>query len=337
MKPVSSQGALMLREITRFQEENQVQQWPIILAGGECTIQTRRVIQPHAAPHRPDFNSAPSDPLYALLVGEPLSPQQVANIDISTLVHTSIDPSVPITVGSIRPSGAALKKMKRQAMNPSAYPPPGPQPQAPVIDPSEELVNARAAIPEDGLLSVEELSALFPGHLSSSSSGVPFTSVYDSAFQTLLAQDTALHPDVRGKNGLNVFGNRPRGDNNENYDSWDKSRKGANEPMYTNYTRKWHFTVVRLFIFLHQSSQSGHCSLLLPWTLMYFWMYRTISSSATHSRHQLLARRTSLPYFVRLKFNILRLVCRRRGSRRPTMFHLWQRLTSRAPERYQGR
>ncbi|GBE78233.1 hypothetical protein SCP_0111160 [Sparassis crispa] len=117
------QAAVLLREVVRFRDEGVGNpQWPCIIAG--------------------DFNFQPDDPVYSLLVGDPLLPNQAARLDTSRVVHASIDPDVAIT----SPSPAAEDEEGEEAGG---------------GDPDRVIVNARLATPEDGLLTNAELVHFF--------------------------------------------------------------------------------------------------------------------------------------------------------------------------------
>ncbi|KAI6047557.1 endonuclease exonuclease phosphatase [Pisolithus marmoratus] len=69
------QAGLLLRGIIGWRDLMQLCDWPCIITG--------------------DFNFSPEDPAYSLLVGDPLSTEQKHRLDISRVVHVSIDPTVP--------------------------------------------------------------------------------------------------------------------------------------------------------------------------------------------------------------------------------------------------
>ncbi|KAH8120388.1 Endonuclease/exonuclease/phosphatase [Phellopilus nigrolimitatus] len=70
------QALVLTHSVCEFKEKNNLQASPSFLAG--------------------DFNFNPSDAAYSLLVGDPLTPQQAADIEASRVVHVSIDPSIPV-------------------------------------------------------------------------------------------------------------------------------------------------------------------------------------------------------------------------------------------------
>ncbi|CDO73215.1 hypothetical protein BN946_scf185007.g270 [Trametes cinnabarina] len=117
------QAAILLREVVEFRNEGSELQrhWPAIIAG--------------------DFNFGPDDPAYALLMGEPLLPEQKKRLEASYVVHATIDPTVAV-------DGAAPAEEEEGA-------------EAGENDPDRIIVNARPAQPSDGLLSDAELQELF--------------------------------------------------------------------------------------------------------------------------------------------------------------------------------
>jgi len=108
------QSSLLLREIRSFREKHGLHHWPCVIAG--------------------DFNFPPSDPAYAFLVGETLTPSQKHIIEESRVVHISIDSSVGL-------NGTIIGKEDDEA----------------ATDPDRVVTNSRAATCHDGLLSDEEL------------------------------------------------------------------------------------------------------------------------------------------------------------------------------------
>ncbi|KIJ45631.1 hypothetical protein M422DRAFT_82422, partial [Sphaerobolus stellatus SS14] len=116
------QAGLLLREIYAFREKHSLHEWPCIIAG--------------------DFNFPPSDPAYAFLVGETLSPTQSKIMADSRVIHISIDPS-------ILPDNPVPPKDDEEGATATA------------ADPDRVITNSRRAYAEDGLLSNDELEVLF--------------------------------------------------------------------------------------------------------------------------------------------------------------------------------
>ncbi len=117
----------------------------------------------------PDFNFAPSDPGYALIVGDPLLSEQVACIEGSRVVHVSVDPTVseadkPISSDNDEEEG---------------------------VDPDRDITNARMATEADGLLSVAELRSLFEN--------IQLKSIYDIGLR-----QSRIHTN----NNFRTFGDR---------------------------------------------------------------------------------------------------------------------------------
>ncbi|KAH7931087.1 endonuclease exonuclease phosphatase [Leucogyrophana mollusca] len=115
------QAGILMKETLRFQEAMHRKGWPCIIAG--------------------DFNFAPNDPAYSLLVGDILSPEQCRALELSRVVHVSVDPSVPIGH-----NGAVDDESNGTE-----------------ADPDRVINNARPATPSDGLLSDLEMVDLFSG------------------------------------------------------------------------------------------------------------------------------------------------------------------------------
>ncbi|KAI6005288.1 hypothetical protein F5J12DRAFT_906009 [Pisolithus orientalis] len=116
------QAGLLLREVVRWRDLMQLHDWPCIIAG--------------------DFNFSPEDPAYSLLVGDPLAAEQKHSLDVSRVVHVSIDPGV--------------------SMSSTTEPEEGEE-----EDPDRVIRNSRVAEISDGLLSDSELLDLFRCRLRS--------------------------------------------------------------------------------------------------------------------------------------------------------------------------
>jgi RNA exonuclease NGL2 len=101
-----------------------------------------------------DFNFAPTDPAYRLLFGYNLTTPQLNDIEISRVVHSSIDPSIaPTPMAPGDDDGDATQR-----------------------DPDRTITNARTARFEDGLLSTEEFCSLFNAY-------GPVRSVYEECLR----------------------------------------------------------------------------------------------------------------------------------------------------------
>lgn len=98
-----------------------------------------------------DFNFAPDDPAYSLLVGDPLLACQEERLANSRVVHVTIDPDVP---------PAPLKTSAEDEEGGEVG----------ETDPDRIITNARLAISSDGLLTNTELANLY---------STPVRSAYD--------------------------------------------------------------------------------------------------------------------------------------------------------------
>ena len=101
----------------------------------------------------PDFNFAPDDPAYSLLVGDRLLPTQEDRLAPSRVVHFTVDPNVYHTAHA--PAGE-----EEAARNDGE------------TGPDKIITNARPAAPLDGLLTTAELADLY---------ATPARSAYDEA------------------------------------------------------------------------------------------------------------------------------------------------------------
>jgi RNA exonuclease NGL2 len=95
-----------------------------------------------------DFNLAPDDPTYSLMVGDQLLSAQEDQLALSRVIHTSIDPSILPSVSEGDHDSN--------------------------VNSDRDIINARPARPTDGLLSTSELITLF-------ASRPALRSVYDDA------------------------------------------------------------------------------------------------------------------------------------------------------------
>ncbi|KAI6133140.1 Endonuclease/exonuclease/phosphatase [Pisolithus croceorrhizus] len=112
------QAGLLLREVIGWRDHMQLCDWPCIISGAA------------------DFNFSPEDPAYSLLVGDPLSAEQKHSLDVSRVVHVSIDSSVPKSSTTDGEEGEEG-------------------------DPDRIIRDSRVAEVSDGLLSDSELLDLF--------------------------------------------------------------------------------------------------------------------------------------------------------------------------------
>ncbi|KAG8219884.1 Endonuclease/exonuclease/phosphatase [Butyriboletus roseoflavus] len=124
------QAGLLVREVIAFQELWKLRGWPCIIAGA-----------PLYSKRRADFNFPPDDPAYSLLAREPLSLEQQERLQVSRVVHVSIDPTVPTSIAKEANKGGSEQE----------------------ADPDRVVRNSRNSKPSDGLLSDTELSILV-GH-----------------------------------------------------------------------------------------------------------------------------------------------------------------------------
>ncbi|KAF8898647.1 Endonuclease/exonuclease/phosphatase [Infundibulicybe gibba] len=97
-----------------------------------------------------DFNFPPDDVCYSLIFGDPLLPEQEVTLNQSRVVHVSVDPTVPKT--------RAIAEDGEDG------------------DPDRVITSARAATPEDGLMTVPELIEMF-------SSQRPIRSAYNEGLK----------------------------------------------------------------------------------------------------------------------------------------------------------
>ncbi|KAJ8596965.1 Endonuclease/exonuclease/phosphatase [Rhizopogon salebrosus TDB-379] len=145
------QASILAREVLNFRQATGHDDWPCIIAG--------------------DFNFTPDDPAYSLLVGNPLSVAQSLRLQMSRVIHISVDPTIPPTT----------KKADDEEGDGSE------------TDPDRVINNSRAAVLSDGLLSDLELISLF-------ANGPKLRSAYDEGQRARRGSST---PD-----GVCTFGDR---------------------------------------------------------------------------------------------------------------------------------
>ncbi|KAF9473121.1 Endonuclease/exonuclease/phosphatase [Pholiota conissans] len=192
--------AILIRETIAFKELHSANGWPCILAG--------------------DYNFAPNDPAYSLLTGDSLLSSQKELIIPSMVVHSSLDPVFP---------QATLSSIKT-----------GEEDEGDEIDPDRDIVNARAAVEADELLSIQEIIEYF--------SELPkLRSIYADG----------LCDARKYENNIRSYGDRVPAVH---------GRNGANEPEYTSYTHYWQ--AVLDYIFVLEPSKRPVCvkGLLEPLT-----------------------------------------------------------------------
>jgi len=154
------QAGILVREVAKFRKDIGHDDWPCVISG--------------------DFNFAPDDPTYSLLVGDPLLPAQRETLSSSRVVHVTIDPEVPPTIASTegKEGGDGLEN-----------------------HPDRIITNARPAMPSDGLLTDAELVELY---------ATPLRSAYDEGLlkhressqdvKTYATSRTDFEPSRRGAN-----------------------------------------------------------------------------------------------------------------------------------------
>ncbi|KAF7800026.1 hypothetical protein EIP86_011269 [Pleurotus ostreatoroseus] len=174
------QAGILFREVDKFRQKLGKPEWPCIVAG--------------------DFNFQPNDAAYSLLVGDTLLPDQLENLKISRVVHTTLDPTIQLAT----PAAAAAEDQEEDESG-------GGQ-----SDPDKIITNARKARSEDGLLSDEELADLFRRSWR-------VVSAYDTGLR-------AMQADSERKVHELTFGSRV---------ATAPDRHGANEPVWTSYTHYW--------------------------------------------------------------------------------------------------
>ncbi|KAG2118430.1 Endonuclease/exonuclease/phosphatase [Suillus clintonianus] len=145
------QAGILIREVLNFRQSMKLDHWPCIIAG--------------------DFNFAPDDPAYSLLIGDPLTEAQSHRLHTSRVIHTTIDPTVPPTT----------KKADDEEGDGSE------------ADPDRVINNSRVATSSDGLLSDLELTSLFIN-------GAKLRSAYDEGQRIQRGNGTA--------GNLQTFGDR---------------------------------------------------------------------------------------------------------------------------------
>ena len=158
----------------QFRKASRLGDWPCIISGGESLFDND--VQIYLI-FNTDFNFAPSDPAYSLLVGEPLLPAQQERLRRSRVVHLSIDPE----------------------FDPETAKPHQEDEEGDETDPDKIITNARTAQASDGLLSDSELTELFT---------TPLRSVYDEGIkiQRELSKDIISYGDrvpLMGRKGTN--------------------------------------------------------------------------------------------------------------------------------------
>ncbi|KAF8332341.1 Endonuclease/exonuclease/phosphatase [Cantharellus anzutake] len=209
------QGAIIRREVLDFQKKNNLLRWPVFFAG--------------------DFNCQPTEALYNLLVRNPLTARHAKDISASHVIHMSIDPSIQPSSASTEKGGeeegeegaAAISDAQDRGGENAE----GKEKEEP--DPDRVFTNTRNALPEDGLMSAEELEKIFW-------SFPPLRSAYDEGHDKIFGLGvTSGSLDLE-----RTFAAR--------LDEKDKlqylGRKGMNEPMYTNFTHYWRLTLDYIFI-----------------------------------------------------------------------------------------
>ncbi|KIK06907.1 hypothetical protein K443DRAFT_129486 [Laccaria amethystina LaAM-08-1] len=148
-----------------------------------------------------DFNFPPDDPVYSLLSGDELLAEQQAKLSASYVVHSTVDHDVLLNTG-------------KQLLDD--------QEGGDADDPDVVIVNARNAIPADGLLSIPELVTLF-------SSQPRVRSSYDVGLADYLSRNFSI----------TTYGDRVQ---------IPPGRHGSHEPEYTSYAHYWKTVLDYVFV-----------------------------------------------------------------------------------------
>lgn len=159
-----------------------------------------------------DFNFAPNDPSYSLLVGDPLLPAQVDALTASRVVHVSVDPDVPLTT-------AAEPAEEKEGGDVLAN------------HPDRIITNARPAIPSDGLLTIDDLANLY---------ATPLRSAYDEA----LAKYRESNTDVMTFGDHVPLQPSRRGANEPEWTSYTHYWKAVLGTLYTQLISWWHKVLI---------------------------------------------------------------------------------------------
>ncbi|KAF9532016.1 Endonuclease/exonuclease/phosphatase [Crepidotus variabilis] len=175
---------IMFKETLAFREEQFATDWRCILAG--------------------DFNFTPSDATYSLLFKEPLLETQEETITASRVVHFTVDSSVLTDTPSADTAKAASAEDDEEG------------------NPARTITKARPAQPEDGLLTIPQITALF--------NTLPKPrSLYAEGIKLAKAEGATVH----------TFGERT---------GLSEDRQGFMEPEYTSYTFYWKNVLDYIFI-----------------------------------------------------------------------------------------
>lgn len=148
-----------------------------------------------------DFNFPPDDPAYSLLSGDELLAEQQAKLSASYVVHSTVGPNV-------------LLNTEKQVVDD--------QEGGDADDPDVDIVNARNAIPADGLLSIPELVTLC-------SSQPRVRSSYDIGLADYLSRNFFI----------TTYGDRVQ---------IPPGRHGSHEPEYTSYAHYWKTVLDYVFV-----------------------------------------------------------------------------------------
>ncbi|KAF9452686.1 Endonuclease/exonuclease/phosphatase [Macrolepiota fuliginosa MF-IS2] len=190
------QAGILVREVLDLQKIQCATNWACIIAG--------------------DFNCPPNDAAYALLTGQPLNAEHKERLAFSRVTHVSVDPTVPRT--------------PKPTMNNEE------EGEAEAVDPDRVITSARAATDADGLLSNEELVALF-------SRGCRLRSAYGEGLSQIQNHNIAL------------FGERVL---------LECTHPGFHEPSYTSYTHYWKSILDYIFFIPPQDQTCSVTGLLAP-------------------------------------------------------------------------
>ncbi|KZV77045.1 Endonuclease/exonuclease/phosphatase [Peniophora sp. CONT] len=220
-----SRQAALLQRTTRAFRATHGPSWPAIIAG--------------------DFNFAPHEAAYALMLRQPLSSAHRAKLAGSRVVHKSVDPA--IAPEEIRkPEKVELAATAQENTEAEGDEGEGEGEEGEEEgggDPDRVLVNTRPPRPEDGLLDDAALEELY--RLGDEPAPC---SAYDEGQR---ARAVAGATDVDAQRCGERLG-------------IDRNSLGAYEPEYTNYTFYWKLTLDYVFLLDPPGSRSKVLRLLAP-------------------------------------------------------------------------
>ncbi|KAM0748963.1 Endonuclease/exonuclease/phosphatase [Meredithblackwellia eburnea MCA 4105] len=214
------QTGILLRELRKFRDESsngEWRDWSTFLAG--------------------DLNTQPRESTYRLILGLPLSEEQIADLEHSSVIHESVDKLHDRDWVSPEEESEKAKKAAEASYARGDY----------SQHPDRIIKNSRQPTEEDGLATVEELKSLY---LTGEQGRI--RSAYGEIHGLITSEEGKWYadrkPEVASGSGWAVVEDEET-KKKRKLGTWEERvRRGDFEPKWTNFTPLWRCTLDYIFL-----------------------------------------------------------------------------------------